>query len=137
MHLDYNAGESDSEKFCTREDLVWAMILTRVLHIDDEIFRESEQDYSEVINRYSNTVRMLSGRFEIISRINGDYYRYRLNNPGATYAKYAEYEWEQYADVVETFDCPDRIKKQVVKILIETVLRRYNVIHGIQREMGI
>lgn len=137
IYLSYNSGERNRNIVCNREKMIWGIIVQRVDSIDSDICDESDDDYSEVVDRYSDTIDSLTGEFPIFSRICGDFIRYRLSNPDCDYSQYSESQWEKYHDIVDNLDIENRLESKVLKVLIQMVLRRSELINNIRQELNV
>ena len=135
LYLNTNASCKDTNTVCDREKITWGMIVDEINHVDDEIYRDSEEDYSEVINTYSDLLELLTSRFDIISRIYGDYSNYITDIVQDNPHEFAVSKWSDYKDIVDELDFPDSIKEQITKILIEKVLRKKKIIKDVKMEM--
>ncbi|NLF48488.1 MAG: hypothetical protein GX582_02425 [Acholeplasmataceae bacterium] len=138
-YLDSNASNKDTSIKCDRSRIVWGMILHKINHIENSLYQESVEDYSIVSDSYSDLVDSISGRFEIMSRIIGDYRieknKLKINND--FFDKFAADYWQEYRDILEALDVDEVVKEKILKILIQTVLMKRNVIRSVCNEMKI
>jgi len=138
LYLLQNASKKDTHTYCDKETMIWGMVVHRIDEVDEEISNESDIDYSEISNMYDTLIKSLAGRFQTVSRIYGDYQNIKrkdssIVSPSSFSTKY----WESYADLVQNEECESRIKKKIIQNLIETIIRRQDLLLGVREEFRL
>ena len=136
LYLDANASCKDKSIVCDRKTMTWGMIVDQIEDISDEVLSTYD---SEIFNRYDELIERLCGRFDIVSRISGDFADKLINSRNNNYSihDYATEYWNNHLDILDILDTPINIKEIVLKILIENVLKRKDFIRNVKVEMEI
>jgi len=138
-YLNQNGADENNNAVCTRFIMVWGIIVQKIDRVENELYQESMEDYFVVNNNYSELVDKISGRFDIISRIIGNY---RIEKDGLnlmeySFDEYAEKHWREYLDIIESISADEIVYKKILKVLIQTVLRKMEVIRDVRKELKI
>jgi len=147
-YLDYNAGNKSSA-VCNKKRIVWGMILHKIDRIEQSISAEDSEDYSDVSIQYSKFITRCSERFELISRISGNYEICRSETLFKSHTsdisdklnysptQFTKDHWKDYKDLVSEMDLEPIIEEKLLKVIIQTILQKFRLIEGVKAEMGI
>lgn len=137
IYLESNAAEQDTTICCKRDKLIWGIILQRIEDIDNEISSEADENCPEIINNYGDLINSLTGQFQILSRIIGDYDKNKSKNNNLSIRDYSDNNYMLYLDIVDDFNINNELKIKLIKILVRTILSRESLIKNVRKEMKV
>lgn len=138
LYLLDNACKKDPTTYCDKEKMIWGMIIHRIDSVNEEIINESDIDYSEISNKYSQLIEILSGKFQTISRIYGDYQNIsRKDSTVLEPCEFASKYWNLYTDLITDGCHEQRINKIIIQSIIENVIYKHELLLSIRKEFNI
>ena len=140
IYLDNTASNEDTSTSCSREQIVWGMILHKIDRINNDYYNEGNSNYDRIQSNYDLLISKMTSRFDIISRISGDYQMNKdpsKRDSSELFESFAKLRWEDYIEIIKELDISTEDRPTVLIIMIRTILEKMEVIRSVKREMKI
>lgn len=138
IYLSRNASKKNPQSFLNKDEMIWGMIVHRVNAVIEDISNESDIDYDGVDINYSLLIESLSGRFQTVSRIYGDYQNIKRTDSSITdSSSFVMKYWDRYTDLISDKDYEQNIKMKIIQNLVETVIRKQDLLLNIRKEFDL
>ena len=131
----HNATKPNTDIKLSKENLIWPLIVLVVDNVvnTDYIKELSDDQYSEVNEKYKLIINNKTLRFDLIAKVMTDYQKSEYNN----YRDFTNSVWKDYLPEINSIDADDLIKETLIKIIIYKILQKHRCITTIKKEVNL